>query len=1147
MNTELTVSARSLARMRRPHKIAGTHLLESTPAMSPEPLSSPLHPTSNNDQSRVLGRLILFGGPYVERSGERLLLSPLQGGLLALVATHGGRGIARSTLLTHLWDRGPEGVLRRRLSQAIYSMSGKLGIARILRSRGDALFLNHEAIDLDLNDFLIAVRDRSPSEALPFILRGFLPRSDPPHSRALEAWISERRVRYRAELRSLAVERWSEGENRADWMMAEEAARTMVALDPSDEKAVRRLAMALTLLQRSPEAEAVLRAHAERKHGPRNIEMAEQTVSESVQQVREASRLFARGTGERGPQAAAVSLVGRDREVASLREALRPRVTPQGIRVVSVEGRAGLGKTRLIEEVAPLLPFDGARTLSGKCGELQQNLPLTPLLEAIDVDWIRTAASQMEDPWAAVFAELLHRARPAEPVIAPLRLPQLGDMSRRLMEAFRTLFVETLSSDPVVLFIDDYHWIDETSVVVLDYLRRRWGDGELSLCLSYRPEELHANRAALAFLSSVDRDGSLFKIMLSELSFGEALDLVIHRGGGGIESEAAKSIVRGVGGVPFFLLEAVSNWGQHPVRSTSRRRLSLRFAPSLAESLESRIRRLSKEAQSALEVVAVSGREVGSALGSDVARLSPDTWIAALDELERVDAVRWSTRGVEIRHDLLRDFVVTRVGEARWREINHRFVVSGGDQLSAGELSFHCLHAGLRAEAVTFSVKAGEESTVSGAYAEALLFFERAWELEIDPSQRATLLAKLGEAAFRFQRLRVARDWLTQAIRALIEVQKEERVPSCRLCLFQCEFATGTISAPQAISLVRGLKLLCSRGESHELEARCFEAEAHLLVQSQSPGALRQLLAEVEERLPHIEDLAARVRLASLLSLHALYGDPARGVVYGGAAVELCEHSGESGDLYLLALSRRLISMINLGEADSPEGLRVRRVLQALLSRSGDLLLRCYPRINEASWNLDMGHYDQAIDSLRSVVEVLGSTDAVEVMVRAQTNLGTALVRAGKTSEALEVFTDAERRAGGRASEEIRLLIWCGIELSLLRLGRLSEAKERGSVAPPDPSEWSVDPTLFAEFLLEDARTRGNSSDALRRVWEISESIRERFKVHWIDLVEMAARVQNRVDPHSQRSDLIQSATREAKRLGLSEKSRSLAALTPQG
>jgi tetratricopeptide (TPR) repeat protein len=193
------------------------------------------------------------------------------------------------------------------------------------------------------------------------------------------------------------------------------------------------------------------------------------------------------------PALADIPFCGREAELSRLYRILDGTVMQGRARVILLTGEPGIGKTRLLDEVSAGVMVRGGSTLAGSCYEAESNRPFAPWIDALgalplpeDEDENNaTTDERRERLFAALAARATHEAGLAA---------------------------------PITLRLDDFHWSDEASAMLLHYLARRNRERPLMIMLAARDGELADNPAAGRVLRDLRRDGLLEEIELGPLS-----------------------------------------------------------------------------------------------------------------------------------------------------------------------------------------------------------------------------------------------------------------------------------------------------------------------------------------------------------------------------------------------------------------------------------------------------------------------------------------------------------------------------------------------------------------------------------------------------------------------------------------------------
>jgi DNA-binding SARP family transcriptional activator len=300
--------------------------------------------------------------------------------------------------------------------------------------------------------------------------------------------------------------------------------------------------------------------------------------------------------------AAGPALVGRDAELGQLLTALDEART--GPRVALVEGEPGIGKTRLIEEVAAEAGAQGATVLWGRAFEGTAAPAFWPWLPPL-----RSLVGQLA-PGAAVGPEL------SALVAASGDDDATGTGSDRtrfqLFDAVTGLLAATAAERPLVLVLDDIQWADLASLELLTFVAGQLVDSPVLLACTVRQLEVGRNDAVVEALAALSRAPASRRIQLRGLELAATTELVEGAAGRPVEPEVTAAIQVRADGNPFFATElarlvstehgqaealvAVASGGDVPsgVRDVVRRRIALLPDPTV----------------SVLQVAAVIGRDV---------------------------------------------------------------------------------------------------------------------------------------------------------------------------------------------------------------------------------------------------------------------------------------------------------------------------------------------------------------------------------------------------------------------------------------------------------------------------------------------------------------------------------------------------------
>ncbi|HEU4976803.1 MAG TPA: AAA family ATPase [Baekduia sp.] len=418
-------------------------------------------------------------------------------------------------------------------------------------------------------------------------------------------------------------------------------------------------------------------------------------------------------------------LVGRDAELTALREALGEAGAGRA-GLVLVAGESGVGKTRLLSELAQLARDEGARVLTGECVELGDGeLPYAPLIGALRplvrasdpvlAELPETCLRELAAILPGLGAEALHHAEPA----SGLR----PDAQPRLFEALLTA-LERLGRDaPLLLVLEDLHWADRSTRDFLAFLARNLAEERVLVAASYRPDELHRRHPLRPLLAALERAALARRIELRGLTPPDVAALAQELLGEEPTAELVERLVRRSDGNALFVEELLAAGPKT-------------LPPSLSDALMLRIERLPAPAQELVRVLAVA-HPASHAHLQEVAELDPATLSQALRDAIAGHVVRVDDDRYAFRHVLLREVVLDDLlpGEraalhlAAARALARR-VEAGDPEPGLTAAAAHHFHAAAdQPEALRWAVRAARGAADVHARSGAAALLERALEL----------------------------------------------------------------------------------------------------------------------------------------------------------------------------------------------------------------------------------------------------------------------------------------------------------------------------------------------------------------------------------------------------------------------------------
>ncbi|MDQ1462516.1 MAG: hypothetical protein QOI08_4000, partial [Actinomycetota bacterium] len=471
----------------------------------------------------------------------------------------------------------------------------------------------------------------------------------------------------------------------------------------------------------------------------------------------------------------AVRFSGREQQLETLNSALK-EVRGGTSKLVLVSGEAGIGKTRLATELARGANDDGATVLYGRCDE-DLGVAYQPWIESLGHLVCHAPDSLLAEYVEAHGGELLRlvpglQARRPE-VVAP---PESDPEAERylLFGAVTALLASASALAPVVLVLDDLHWGDKPTLLLLKHLVASRSVSRLLIIATYRDTDLSASDPLADVLADLRRESGVERLALSGLADFELIELLHVLTGHDVDDrgvEIAHALSRETDGNPFFMLELLRHFAESNVfvqRDDGRWTMQGEFTDlgipqSIREVVGRRVARLGEGAVRALGAAAVIGRDFDLDLLDAITNAGEEELLDVLDAALQAGIVSEVTGAAErytFSHALIEHTLYDDLSAARRRRVHLR-VAEALEALPldrrmhrVGELAYHWAEATRAldsAKAVDYARLAGERALAQLAPDEAVRWYDQALELlkqQPDYAARthAELLIGLGTA-----------------------------------------------------------------------------------------------------------------------------------------------------------------------------------------------------------------------------------------------------------------------------------------------------------------------------------------------------------------------------------------------------------------
>ncbi len=458
---------------------------------------------------------------------------------------------------------------------------------------------------------------------------------------------------------------------------------------------------------------------------------------------------------------AAAALVGRSRELGLLQDLWRTAAAGRpGLALVC--GGAGVGKTRLVAEVAGLARLQGAVVATAQCFGTSGQLALAPVAEWVRNPAVQSATATLDPAWRAEVDRLVPSGSRGE----------RGAGARAMVDAWqRHRFFEGLArallavGRPMLLVLDNVQWCDQETLAFLAFCLGLVPGAPVLIAGTLRNDNLGENPELADWTVRMRATGLLTELSLSPLEVADTACLAEAISGRPL-GEAGTSLLQATtGGFPLYIVEAVR--GSIDVGSTP--------APlgDLAAVLRDRLERATAAAREVAGLAAAVGTNFTLDLLTEASDLDADAVVGAVDELWRRRIVHELRDGYDFSHDLVRETAYAQVSPPK-RWLLHRRIAQGLELLHAdnmdlvsAQLAEQYARGGRPERAVANYRRAADVAAAMFAHAEAIRLHKEALsivgglpegkdrdsqELAILEAMAAPLTARFGYSSPELQR-----------------------------------------------------------------------------------------------------------------------------------------------------------------------------------------------------------------------------------------------------------------------------------------------------------------------------------------------------------------------------------------------------------
>jgi class 3 adenylate cyclase/tetratricopeptide (TPR) repeat protein len=623
-------------------------------------------------------------------------------------------------------------------------------------------------------------------------------------------------------------------------------------------------------------------------------------------------------------------LVGRDTELTRLDGALNDVLGGQG-QLVLVAGEAGIGKTRIAEELAARARARGVSVAWGRCFESAGAPAYWPWIQVLRAYAVTRSPDALKFELGRGAAELAQLVPEVAELLPGLQRPPTLDPETarfQLFDAVTSCLRRASRTAGLIVVLDDLHWADRASLLLLEFVTRELGASRMLLVSTYRDVEVTRRHPLSDTLAELARQPVTTRLVLRGLTRDAVAHYIAAIAGTEPAAELVATVYNKTDGNPFFVGE-ISRLLANDGRLTSAADLPALGVPEgVREVIGRRLNRLSDAANRLLAVASVQGRDFGVDIIAHAAGLTRPDAIRILQEPTEAHLVAHIDNQMghyRFTHALVREVVYTGLSLPERMTLHHRVgeAIEANSQLDVqprlAELAHHFLQSatlGDADKALEYAMRAGRQSLELFAYEEAADHFQRGlkaleYAQPVDLTRRCELLLALGKAEKAAGELATAHTTYEQAAAVAKIARAPESLAQAALGL-GVEFVVGIVDDVEIKLLEEALAAL-GDGDS-VLRARVLARLAKALLFTpllERRAALSEQAVSMARRIGEPATLAA-----VLYDQHiALWGfaNTEERLTIASEVVQLAE-SKEDRALALQARALRMGNLLELGD-----------------------------------------------------------------------------------------------------------------------------------------------------------------------------------------------------------------------------------------
>ena len=710
--------------------------------------------------------------------------------------------------------------------------------------------------------------------------------------------------------------------------------------------------------------------------------------------------------------------VGRNNEYGQFL-GLIARLTAGHGQVVLIEGEAGIGKSRLLAEVAAYAQQQAWPLLTARCYEIERAIAYQPVIDLA----IQACTGATDERLRKITPTLLAEIAALVPAMAgravdlqPLSADYPEARQARLFHALVQLFDALAQGRQLIVMIDDIQWADEASLQFLHFLARQIVNRPVLLACACRDDELANNPALASLVDSLRSEPHTQHMALARLGPADTETLLARMNGlTPMQPALAARLHAETDGNPFFIWSILHSLSEGEIDPGAGNAGSLPLPDVLRDSVRLRLARVPPQDRPLLDMAAVLGRRFAFETLLAVSRWPEERFLHAVESLVKrrllVEDPQWGV--YDFSHDKVREVVYRDIGSAR-RVLLHRAVAEMLEQHADNpgherdaRLAEHFERGQVWAKAVFYLGLAADHSQKLFAMRESLQWFDRALALlQAHPdaataTQQLALIEQRGQARVQAGQTEGAVADFQRVIDAARTAGEHEHA---RDVLIQLGMAHRRADAYEQAVVCLNEALEMSRAMGDERHAA--DTLYHLGTVPWSNGR-NDLATSCHQQAV---DICERLHLADIVAVQAFHGrgeayfanaEPAAAIDFFARSLALAR---TIGDRSYESENQMMIGWActgHLGLADYPRALVQFDEALAII-RAADLQWHLGPTlIGRAFVQMAIGEYGKAWSDLNEALPRLESLGLVRYQIMANDAFGYLLLDLNQAQRAL--------------------------------------------------------------------------------------------------------------------------------------------------